>query len=336
MLRPLGLAAVPRYDVLLITTRHDADELVETRVYDVADVLGRNRDANGKILDQPDFDSLINAITSTVRSSSWDGVGGPGSISSFESAGILAIVVSQTEEAQRELEALLSQVRSVAHANKAVRSEPVKPGAIDPLMHPATKNLAIRAALAKPLDVKYDKTPLRRVAADLQAKLGIPVQLDREALEGVEIATKVPITFASSHVSAKATIALMLRELGLMAIVRDDVLLLTTVEEAENVEETRVYNVSDLVRHPEGPELRYPDRYGHELRSPVSLEQRNRSRPDCAVDGIWRGYDYTPRNTRHSRRSRDAAFAVAGHPPCSERSERGTVAVVARARNAPI
>jgi general secretion pathway protein D len=58
---------------------------------------------------QADFDSLIDLITSTVRPTTWDGVGGPGSIAPFETN--LSLVVSQTQEVHEELADLLEQLR---------------------------------------------------------------------------------------------------------------------------------------------------------------------------------------------------------------------------------
>lgn len=115
---------------------------------------------------------------------------------------------------------------------------------------PAAETL-IRQALAKPLELKYDKLPLGKVAENLQKKLGVPVQLDVKPLADDGIKVNTPVTFASSHVSAKATLESMLRELELTSVIRDEVLLITTPEEADNFVEVRVYEVSDLVRTPD-------------------------------------------------------------------------------------
>ncbi|NLF09252.1 MAG: hypothetical protein GX594_14935 [Pirellulaceae bacterium] len=58
---------------------------------------------------EPDFDALIDLITSTVRPTTWDDVGGPGTIAPFETN--LSIVVSQTQEVHQELADLLEQLR---------------------------------------------------------------------------------------------------------------------------------------------------------------------------------------------------------------------------------
>jgi general secretion pathway protein D len=58
---------------------------------------------------QADFDSLIDLITSTVRPTTWDTVGGPGSIAPFETN--LSLVISQTQEVHEEIADLLEQMR---------------------------------------------------------------------------------------------------------------------------------------------------------------------------------------------------------------------------------
>lgn len=58
-----------------------------------------------------DFDSLIDLITSTIQPTTWDEVGGPGSIAPFETN--LSLVVSQTQEVHEELADLLDQLRRI-------------------------------------------------------------------------------------------------------------------------------------------------------------------------------------------------------------------------------
>lgn len=56
-----------------------------------------------------DFDSLIELITTTIAPQSWDEVGGPGSVSSFDTN--LSLVVSQTQEVHERITDLLEQLR---------------------------------------------------------------------------------------------------------------------------------------------------------------------------------------------------------------------------------
>ncbi len=58
---------------------------------------------------QADFDSLMDLITATIEPTSWDQVGGAGSIAPFETN--LSIVVSQTQEVHEQIVDLLEQLR---------------------------------------------------------------------------------------------------------------------------------------------------------------------------------------------------------------------------------
>lgn len=58
---------------------------------------------------QADFDSLIELITTTVQPTTWDEVGGPGSIAPFETN--LSLVISQTQEVHEQIKDLLEQLR---------------------------------------------------------------------------------------------------------------------------------------------------------------------------------------------------------------------------------
>lgn len=58
---------------------------------------------------QADFDSLIDLITTTIAPTTWDEVGGPGSIAEFRTN--LSLVISQTQEVHDQIADLLSQLR---------------------------------------------------------------------------------------------------------------------------------------------------------------------------------------------------------------------------------
>ena len=58
---------------------------------------------------QPDFEPLIELITTTIKPQTWDEVGGPGSIQSFSNN--LSLVISQTEDVHQAIADLLEQLR---------------------------------------------------------------------------------------------------------------------------------------------------------------------------------------------------------------------------------
>jgi len=107
MLGDLKLTYVVGDEVLLITSKAIAEHLLSTKTYPVADLVARE---DGAALGD-DYPSLIELITSSIAPTTWDEVGGPGTIQEFRSA--RAIVISQTFAVHRQIERLLAGVRAV-------------------------------------------------------------------------------------------------------------------------------------------------------------------------------------------------------------------------------
>jgi hypothetical protein len=105
MLRSLELTWVVRDGQAMVTTVSNAETIMEMRVYPVYDLVVAH-DEKGAYAD---FDSLIDVVTSTIAPTTWSEVGGAGNIKSFFNS--QSIVVSQTREVHRELEALLASLR---------------------------------------------------------------------------------------------------------------------------------------------------------------------------------------------------------------------------------
>lgn len=66
----------------------------------------------------PDFDSLIDLITSTISPQSWDEVGGPGTIEPFRLN--LSLVISQTQDVHEQIVDLLQQLRRLQDLQVAI------------------------------------------------------------------------------------------------------------------------------------------------------------------------------------------------------------------------
>ena len=116
ILEPLQLTYTIKNEVLLITSQEKVAADLTTIVYPVADLV-LARDASGE--ESADFDSLIELMTSTVKSSTWDAVGGPGSIAGFETN--LSLTISQTQEVHEEIRDLLKQLRSADGGTRPYR-----------------------------------------------------------------------------------------------------------------------------------------------------------------------------------------------------------------------
>ncbi len=106
---------------------------------------------------------------------------------------------------------------------------------------------AIRRALDRPISLHFDKKPLDEIARELERRLDIEVGLDSKALEDVGIGSDQPATIDVKNISLAAALAIMLRPLDLVWCVQDEMLLITTPEEAEECLETRFYDVTDLL-----------------------------------------------------------------------------------------
>lgn len=105
VLHELGLDWTVVENVLLITDLETIDKHLATRVYDVGDLVSRGE------FEQPDFDSLIDAIESHVFPATWAANGGSeAEIRPFQSNGITVLIVSQTLRAHHKLAMLLSDL----------------------------------------------------------------------------------------------------------------------------------------------------------------------------------------------------------------------------------
>ncbi|MBN2579111.1 MAG: hypothetical protein JXB10_08980 [Pirellulales bacterium] len=127
----------------------------------------------------------------------------------------------------------------------------------EPPAGPSTQSAEqrIRAALARPITVDYQETPLKDMAADLQKKLNVSIHLDQRALNELALEPEQPITFSAVEISANSVLRLILHELGLTWVVKHETLLITSHQEAESSDYLvhKMYDVSDLVRRSSGP-----------------------------------------------------------------------------------
>lgn len=119
MLEEMDLTWTIRREHLIITTPEAAEQELITKVYDVKRVVRADwvpdwRTPPGA-KEVPyayayDFDSLIEIITTTIAPTTWDEVGGPGSITGYDGQAGPALVVSQTYLVHEQLGSLLRKL----------------------------------------------------------------------------------------------------------------------------------------------------------------------------------------------------------------------------------
>jgi hypothetical protein len=128
LLRDLGLTTVVLDEVLLITTKSEAQNIVTTRVYPVADLLGA-RDDGVLVSFHTKLGDLTELITSSIKPDSWDETGGPGSIKEDNKSA--SLVVSQTDAVQSEIAVLLASLRAVGQAHAGSDENEAPPAATE-------------------------------------------------------------------------------------------------------------------------------------------------------------------------------------------------------------
>jgi hypothetical protein len=103
----------------------------------------------------------------------------------------------------------------------------------------------IENALRGPLNsngLDFADTPLEEVVNFLQDEYGIPIQIDEAALEATGLDSSEPITVNLHKVSLGSALRLMFKKLQLTYIIQDEVLMITTPDEAESNLMTCVYD----------------------------------------------------------------------------------------------
>jgi hypothetical protein len=119
MLSQFNLTFVIKDEVLLITSRDKASTMLETRLFDVRDIVmgaGENPTAT--------FEPLLDAVRMSVNPPSWDINGGPCTLMSFNSNGICGLIVVQTYHGQEQVENLLAQLLRLKRPVAAAKPRP--------------------------------------------------------------------------------------------------------------------------------------------------------------------------------------------------------------------
>lgn len=115
----------------------------------------------------------------------------------------------------------------------------------------------IEAILDQPLRNPIDvlATPLIQVTDLIEEEYGLPIEFDVKALDTVAISPDAEINASYTNISLRSALELMLRQMeDLTFVVDNEVLLITTQQEAGRRLETRVYRVDDLgIKEPPMP-----------------------------------------------------------------------------------
>ncbi|MBI1913939.1 MAG: hypothetical protein HYS12_04275 [Planctomycetes bacterium] len=124
-----------------------------------------------------------------------------------------------------------------------------KPGSagisLDPRKSPAVRE--IESKLDEPVNLNFSNAPLRQVIADLRAWRGINIVPDTLALQQENISLERPVSIQLENIALKSALNILLRQLDLTWVIRDEALQITTRAHAKGKLVQRTYLVADLV-----------------------------------------------------------------------------------------
>lgn len=106
----------------------------------------------------------------------------------------------------------------------------------------------ILQALEEPANLEYDETPWNEIEEELEREYRFNIVLDQSAIDD-SLSEEEPVTVNLRGIRLKNALRLMLKKYNATYIVRDEVLLIISLDDAEDVSYfvNNVYNVGDLV-----------------------------------------------------------------------------------------
>lgn len=252
ILRDLDFVWVIRDEVLVITIPEEAELHVMTRVYDVGRlVTTQNPDGSTK----RDFSPLIETLTQVIEPDPWFKPYVTDTIVPFELGETAVLIVTQTRARHARLTNFLDDLFKIVDKYSDEPLPSLNENARQPLLaatedvNPKTAEAEILAALDEMTIVEFIEEPLDGVAFFLREYHSIEIQIDVQALKNVNMETDTPISKSLENVTLRSALNLMLSDLDLAWIIKDEVLLITTSEVAELHVIPRVYDVERLVTH---------------------------------------------------------------------------------------
>jgi type II secretory pathway component GspD/PulD (secretin) len=105
----------------------------------------------------------------------------------------------------------------------------------------------IEQQLYKPVTLNFKDTPLSQVIQDLKEMSGVNVVADKSSLEEAGILMDKPLDLQVENISLKSALNILLQQIHLTYVVKDEVLLITTEDNAKGKLKRVTYPVADLV-----------------------------------------------------------------------------------------
>lgn len=125
-----------------------------------------------------------------------------------------------------------------------IRKEP-RPGKDGSCSQRLQKARRITKALDGEIMLDFNEAPLSEVVDYLETLREIPIVIDTRALDEVGLGTDTPLNVNLSGITLRSALKIMLGQLDLTYAVRDEVLMITTEEEARLQLDPRIYPIEN-------------------------------------------------------------------------------------------
>ena len=238
LFEPFGLTSVVDGEVLRITTKLAAEEILVTRVYDVARLVPLGRESPAGEPTSEDDGAWLVTLVQAMATGPWEDIDGTGGQVRLAGG---SLIVRQTDANHREIDGVLAGLRTLAAGTTEVKRIDMRPAGA------ANGNAALHRKLAQLVTVRFEDKPLDEAFTELISEAGIPLVISETALTEEGIAIDEPVTAKLQDVTLATALRLITEEKGLAAVVDEGTLVVTTQLDAAERLHPVLYDVRDLV-----------------------------------------------------------------------------------------
>ena len=125
-----------------------------------------------------------------------------------------------------------------------------QPGGLPLGIERAAQATTLDDKLNQRIDAEWVETPFHDVISHLQDQTGITFYIKHKKIEEAGVANDTPVTQNFKQIRLSTLLDLMLEELGLVYSQKDDLIVITTPDDASATMEVRVYDCRDLLAMP--------------------------------------------------------------------------------------
>jgi len=241
ILSPIQLSYAIDFSQVLVTTPEEIESRgMISRFYPLRDLLG----PEGREVEL-DYDSLMVVLTTAVVPESWEELGGVGTVSQFGNG----LAITQTRQIHQTIEQLFSALRQArALPDDRYEVQPIM-AAADWLRYDQTWE-ELRSTL---ISVKAEEMPLEALIEHLAGDTGLNFVVDRKSIKDVARIDTLLIDGQWTGKPLDQVLTQILRPNQLTWHIVENVVCITTPEQAEADLQIKVYPLRDLV--PPGPPI---------------------------------------------------------------------------------